>query len=118
MTLQLPIVYKNNDLELFEMRNIFYGYKEYTCTLDSSSRLVVKDKRTNNVWGIQDLDEDTCVTTEQKCQVPYSGGDSAETFCLSAVLGSSTISEVRYCTENIKLVPSIFKKIEALFTCI
>ncbi len=94
VTVSVPIRYKNSDYKLYEYRNLFFSWEQRTCTLDTSSRFVIKELKSNKAYSIADLDQDRCEPyLSRMCKVPPAS-DSAEAYCLTSLLSSSTVSQV------------------------
>lgn len=95
MTISVPLVYKNADYRLYEYRNLYYQWEDKTCVIDASSKYVVKDVKKNQVYSINDLDEETCrPETSKKCRVPPPS-DDFESYCINTLLSSSAVSQVK-----------------------
>lgn len=94
MTVSVPIKYKNSDYKLYEYRNLYFSWEQKTCTLEASSRFLIKELKNNKAYSIADLDQEKCEPHITKmCKVPPAS-DSAEAYCLTSLLSSSTVSQV------------------------
>lgn len=53
-------MYKNSDYNMYEYRNLYFGWEDLTCSLESSPKYIVKDVKNDLVIPINDVDAEKC----------------------------------------------------------